>query len=45
MQDPALMERRKAEEKTLRAAVANTLDLKDCADAWDTKRKSQIQFS
>ncbi len=35
LQDPALMAKKKAEEKALRAAVAKDPELKDVADAWD----------
>ena len=41
LQDPALMARKRAEEKALRAAVARDPDLKDVAGAWDTIAKVQ----
>lgn len=36
LQDPAVMNQKRAEEKALRAAVAKNSELKDAADAWDT---------
>ena len=41
LQDPAMMAAKRAYEKKLRAAVADSEDLKDCADAWDTIAKVQ----
>lgn len=41
LQDPALMAKKKAEEKSLRAAVAKNPDLKDVLDAWDVIAKVQ----
>lgn len=35
LQDPAVMAKKKAIEKTLREAVLTNPKLKDCADAWD----------
>lgn len=49
LQDPALMAKKVAQEKALRAAVAKRDDLKDVADAWDvianiqTIRKANIK--
>ena len=41
LQDPALMMKKIAQEKALRAAVAKRDDLKDVADAWDVIAKIQ----
>jgi hypothetical protein len=41
LQDPALMAKKRAEEKALRAAVAKNPQLKDCIEAWDTIEKVQ----
>ncbi|MCI0684742.1 MAG: S46 family peptidase [Gemmataceae bacterium] len=41
LQDPAMMARKRAQEKTFRAAVANDPSLKDVAGAWDTIAKVQ----
>ena len=41
LQDPAMMARKKAQEKALRAAVANDPSLKDVTDAWDVIAKMQ----
>jgi hypothetical protein len=41
LQDPAVMAKKKAEEKALREAVAKTPELKHLADAWDTLAKLQ----
>jgi hypothetical protein len=41
LQDPALMAKKRAEEKSLREAVAQNPDLKDVAGAWDTIAKVQ----
>ena len=39
LHDPAIMAKKKAEEKALRDAVAKNPELKDVADAWDTIAK------
>jgi hypothetical protein len=41
LQDPAIMAKKKAQEKTMRADVAKDADLKDVAGAWDTIAKLQ----
>ena len=41
LQDPALMAKKRAEEKALRAAVAMNSELKDVEGAWDTIAKLQ----
>jgi hypothetical protein len=41
MQDPAMMARKKAQEKALKAAVAADATLKDVVDAWDVIAKVQ----
>jgi hypothetical protein len=41
LQDPAVMAKKKAQEKSLRDAVGSTADLKDVADAWDVIAKTQ----
>ncbi len=41
LQDPAMMARKKAQEKALREAVAKDANLKDVADAWDVIAKMQ----
>lgn len=41
LQDPAMMARKKAQEKALREAVAKDESLKDVAGAWDTIAKVQ----
>ncbi|MBM4069242.1 MAG: S46 family peptidase [Planctomycetes bacterium] len=41
LQDPAMMAKKKAEEKALRAAVAKDAELSDVADAWDIIAKIQ----
>src|SRR6202030_4189635 len=41
LQDPALLARKRAEEKALREPVAANPDLKDAAGAWDTIAKVQ----
>lgn len=41
LQDPALLAKKKAEEKALRAAVAKDTGLSDIADAWDIIAKIQ----
>ena len=39
LQDPAVMAKKKAEEKALRDAVAKNPDLKELGDAWDIDRR------
>lgn len=41
LQDPAMMARKRAQEKALRAAVAENASLKDVAEAWDKIAKVQ----
>ncbi|HYT91294.1 MAG TPA: S46 family peptidase [Gemmataceae bacterium] len=41
LQDAAIMAKKKAQEKALRAAVASKPELKDLASAWDTVAKIQ----
>lgn len=41
LQDPAMMARKRAQEKALRAAVAENPSLKDVAEAWDRIAKVQ----
>jgi hypothetical protein len=41
LQDPAMMARKKAQEKALREAVANDANLKDVTEAWDVIAKMQ----
>ncbi len=41
LQDPAMMAKKVMQEKALRAEVAKSENLKDCADAWDIIAKVQ----